>query len=61
MFKSNHINVSERIIKELFNFADTDKSGKISLQEFKAILSNEKALDRNSNLSHILGFRELMV
>ncbi len=47
MFKSNHINVSRKIIKELFHFADADNSGTISLEEFKALLSNQKALDRN--------------
>ncbi|CDW80651.1 ef hand family protein [Stylonychia lemnae] len=52
MFRENQINISDKIIRELFRFADQDHSGTLTLEEFKSLLVNEQALDR---------FRELMI
>eukprot|EP00347_Sterkiella_histriomuscorum_P002215 403369028 len=52
MFRENQINISEKIIRELFRFADEDLSGTLTLDEFKSLLTNQRALDR---------FRELMI
>ena len=43
MFESNGIELTEEQIKQLFDMVDKHKSGKLQLQQFKALVQSEEA------------------
>ena len=60
MFEKNGMRMSKEHILEFFRVLDADKSGGLSIGEFKEFLFSEKCRDSNLFFLKCVGFRILM-